>query len=398
MSEMETFKFTSSEGVLDIEEAHIQHLDQVKFLDLSSTNTVHLPDFVYDMKNLEKLDISNTKIQWFDEKMCNLENLEILIGKNNTYKANEVPLYTFCLKSLRILDMSNSSLFYIDEYIGKLEHLEEIYMSDNQFLNVPWMFQNLKNLVVYDFRNNRIENSSINTLLSCKDEESHEDRKECNEDLRHDLHCDHFHEDPALWGRGESFRKIYTDMIGQDLDEFEDYETVPRTYRNSCYTAWLVWMIDFEEDNLLEKTILGKTIREDRYAGEYANHIKIGGGSLACWAKTTTWWWNDNLKKSPTHGAESFPEQWRDMTGFSSRVQAWLASGDFFDRDWWIDMRVERCPHLEGLGEAMRKTREVSEEKYRKFKDRIKNWKNSNYPFPDPEEVKKRIEASTTGL
>ena len=236
-------------------------------LDLSDNlELTNLPEFVYQLPNLTQLNISNTKISDWKKEICQLKKLKKIIGTHNNYKNGEIPLHTFCIQNLQVLDMSHSNIKYIDEYIGKLKELKELRLRNNQIYLVPLMIQSLPKIFLVDFRNNYMKYDALNTLYNCT-ALSAEDEAGCREDMLDEVSCIFYHELPFL--RGEPLRKMYTDLIGADLDEFESVDAEHSLKRDPCYINWVSWMLDYEDPEILKKTIRGKTIRELRYASPY---------------------------------------------------------------------------------------------------------------------------------
>jgi len=337
-------------------------------LDLSDNpHLTSLPEFVLDLPDLVHLDISNTGISDFDKSICQLKKLERLIGRNNSYKDDEVPFHTFCLENLEVLDMSNSDIRYIDEYIGKLSHLEELHMAHNQMWVIPLMLSTLSTLKLVDFKNNNLKNENFHVAQNCKSV-TEDDREDCQENLLDDIECEFAHELP--FQRKEPLRKVYTDIVGNNkavlkacesgdqkvcphfvdtcrdildeddrskcqLDEFESARLQNSNHflhRDSCYIAWVGWMVDYDSSSqFVENTIRGKTIRELRYAGEYQS-----SQSFFCWRNPLEHlalaFWNKPEKLSP-FPFEVFPEYFREKGLIS-----WILGGS-----------TSECEHLPTL-------------------------------------------------
>lgn len=234
-----------------------------------------LPEFILDLPNLVELDISNTGISDWGNEICQLKKLEKLIGAKNLYADNEIPFHTFCLESLRVLNMSNSNIQYIDEYIYYLQNLEELYMANNYLVVAPFSLHLMPQLMSVDFTKNLFENSDMNTLYNCLDQEDPEDKEDCIEDLRSLYECAWISKYP--YERGEPYRR-YASMTETEYTTFLEGDVG----RNVCYNHWLKTMGGFGEvggfdevgnhnigsqglnTHLLETTINGKTIREWR--------------------------------------------------------------------------------------------------------------------------------------
>ena len=365
------FKYGDEQNWNGAVKSYIPFFSSLKELDLSGNRILYeLPQFVLYMDTLERLDISNTGIQDFPpicapqrcypetvlvsppshechQATCRLQNLKELMAQDNKYFNDEIPLSIFDLQNLKVLNVSNSSIRYIDEYIGRLTSLEEFYMGNNNLTLIPLMLSSLPHLMVVDFRSNRFQDEDVRVFQSCKGQ-SVEDKEDCREDLRDSLDCDFYHE--LDFDRGEPLRRLYTDLSGQNLYEFESMSAIPLPDNDRCYLAWVGWMIDYEKDPLLlNKTIRGKTVRELRYLIDYQSE----NTSFWCSSQMSDWFFDIGYepKKRAAFPYEVVPERYR-LPGLATRINAFvkqLGSGE----DWW----VPHCPHLPGLKENIDRLR-----------------------------------------
>jgi len=394
MKEMKSLKieelsFREALELKDLDRDFAEYFKSLENLDLSDNHPLlELPNFVYYISSLKKLDISRTSINGFKKDICRLKDLNTLIASHNSYKDQEVPKEIFCLKNLKILDMSDSSIRYIDEYIGKLEKLEELYMANNQLVLIPHMLTELLNVTVVDFTNNQIVNEDMNMLHNCNNSKFDEDDKEdCKEDMREDMTCEGVYEYP--YARGEPLREMYiklaiqspelmsqcedddptnycpnfikecldvkTDQLKCMLDNFESTwaEFNHRPHRDRCYLNWVGFLVDYEKyPHLLEKTIRGKTIREMHYVEKYTNHF-------TCWPwpwegvrLRFMWitWFDDAPDKYPVNTTEIFPLDHRNP-GIATHILA----RSFFKEPDYLFFVPEHCPHLPNLKETIDK-------------------------------------------
>ena len=287
----------NSESVSSV---RFQNSESVTELDLSDNSSLtSIPDFVMDLPNLTQLNVSNTNISDWDNKICQLKKLEKLIGRNNSYKGNEVPFHTFCLESLTVLDMSNSNVQYIDEYIHKLSNLKEVYMSGNHLEVVPYTFHLLPELTMVDFTENSFQDENLNSVHSCKDLSSAE-QEECQKGLKDSFYCEWWQE--LSFQRGEPLRR-YEEMTNEEYSTFLTHLSLDPSggfglEAQKKYNYWLNWeaavpIPDGEvveasplgystevtervvNPEILERTINGKTVREWRYYKFYRDQINI---------------------------------------------------------------------------------------------------------------------------
>ena len=257
-----TIKQMTETSLLDKKYASL--FKSLEELDLSDNPDMkEIPHFVYYIPRLKKLNISKTGVNNFSGEMCRLQQLNTLIATNNNYEGQEVPIAVFCLSQLRVLDMSNSSLRYIDEYIYYLRYLEELYLRNNELMNLPFVLHLLPKLLVLDLRDNHVDYEPINTLSDCRSfAESSEEQQECQEEMKDLIDCEYWHKLP--FQRGKSLQSRYEDMTGEKHQERGDCLEC-----SHCYDFWLndyVTYYDPEKSYLLDLTINGRTIRELRLA------------------------------------------------------------------------------------------------------------------------------------
>ena len=289
LAQVEHIQFSPHvEDFSNIKPNRLKRLTRLSSLDFSGNkNITEIPDFVYGLPQIKKIDISSTNISEFDSKLCQLKNLESFIGKNNSYKGNEIPFHTFCLENLKVLDMSNSSIVYIDEYIHYLSKLKELRMAENRLASLPFLIKYMSSLQLVDLRDNKFsENPSVNDVFNCTLYSDSEERQDCQEDLRSALDCEYHYK--FNHQRGEPLRKWKTNAGSDDR-----YFYLLNTHKGErhevdqavkCYEDWLASTGGFEsfektsgfDDTgnykgrktkngpLLEKTINGKTLREWR--------------------------------------------------------------------------------------------------------------------------------------
>lgn len=282
LSQVTHLKLKNVSGLFEIQPEDFFLLTHVDSLDLSGNKNINeIPEFVYGLKNLRKLNISSTYISDFDSRICQLTQLKVLIGSHNSYRNNEIPFHTFCLSNLMVLDMSNSSIIYMDEYLYYLQNLERLYMADNALFLLPWSFQYLSSLKFVDFTGNIFTNTDLNVVRDCAKEKDLEDTEDCQDDLLDDFDCEWRYR--FTRNRGEPLRR-YKKMTDAEFIQMEEGGYMLR--ENLSYTKWLVEQGGFDDFNetsgfdetgnyrgrnslnahLLDRTINGKTVREWRLA------------------------------------------------------------------------------------------------------------------------------------
>lgn len=101
-------------------------------LDLSNQNLTKVPDYVFDMTNLEELNISNNQITGaIQSQIGQLKKLRVLNASNNLMTG--VPAEVGQLINLQVLDLSNNQLTGLPNELGNLKNLQTFYISGNNY-------------------------------------------------------------------------------------------------------------------------------------------------------------------------------------------------------------------------------------------------------------------------
>lgn len=186
-----------------------------------------VPMAVFCLSTLKVLDMSHSSIRYIDEYIYKLKNLEKLY-----MRGNRLMIVPFMLQTM-------SNLFLVD-------------LRDNIF--TP------PSSLAYLFAGYR----PLNALHTCEIvESSSRDRQSCQEDMLSNFECKWWHKVP--FKRGYPFRR-YKEMTENEFRAFTAQGQLPS--KNRCYLYWLntkyVPFTDSEKAAYLEHTINGKTIREWR--------------------------------------------------------------------------------------------------------------------------------------
>ena len=261
IKELKATNMTSVEPDL-LDAKYGAYFTSLEDLDISnSPNMSDIPEFIFYIPGLKKLNISSAGVSNFSEKMCQLQKLNTLIASNNSYEGKEIPIAIFCLFNLQVLDMSSSGIRYIDEYIYYLKNLKELYLKGNDLMILPFTVHVLPALLVLDLRGNSFEYELVNSLTDCTIlGEGSEEQIECQEELLDLVECEYWYEMP--FERGQSFNARYTEMTGDVY-----IKSVSGIEETNCHNSWLndyVSYYDSSKSYLLDLTANGKTIREWR--------------------------------------------------------------------------------------------------------------------------------------
>ncbi|WP_298120708.1 leucine-rich repeat domain-containing protein [Flavobacterium sp.] len=127
------------------------------------------------LKNPEKvfrLNLSNQDISISSEQWLRFVNLEYLKLKNDHLK--EIPIAITKIKSLKTIDLSGNDFTNLPEEFSNLTNLEEIYLNDENNMNLPKTLSILAKLP--KLKSLHLENDNIsklpNEILSFKNLEN----------------------------------------------------------------------------------------------------------------------------------------------------------------------------------------------------------------------------------
>ena len=134
---------------------------QLKELDLRSEwdakddkKLTQIPVEVFELKQLEILNLRNNLLKSVPESITKLQNLTGLYLTSN--RLTEVPMSITKLQSLTGLDLRDNQLTEVPESIAKLQNLTGLDLSGNQLTKVPESITGLQNLTGLDLRDNRL--------------------------------------------------------------------------------------------------------------------------------------------------------------------------------------------------------------------------------------------------
>jgi len=101
-------------------------------LDLGNQGLTQIPSYVFNLKNLEELNVSNNSLTGaIRSQIGQLVNLKILDASNNLMTG--VPAEVGQLKKLEVLNLSNNRLTGLPNELGNLSSLKSFNISGNQY-------------------------------------------------------------------------------------------------------------------------------------------------------------------------------------------------------------------------------------------------------------------------
>ena len=109
-------------------------------LDLSGQGLKTISSSVFQMTDLEELDLSDNQL------------------------TGALPGEIRFLEKLRVLDVSGNAMTGVPAEIGQLSSLEELDLSDNQLTGLPLELGNLENLRVLDLSGNDVSSQDLEAI------------------------------------------------------------------------------------------------------------------------------------------------------------------------------------------------------------------------------------------
>lgn len=101
-------------------------------LDLSNQNVEKIPEYVFGLKNLEELNVSNNQLTGaIQAEIRHLVNLKVLNASNN--QMTGVPAEIGQLRNLEVLNLSNNQLTGLPYELGNLKNLKTLDISGNNY-------------------------------------------------------------------------------------------------------------------------------------------------------------------------------------------------------------------------------------------------------------------------
>ncbi|MCX6781804.1 MAG: leucine-rich repeat domain-containing protein [Candidatus Magasanikbacteria bacterium] len=110
-------------------------------LDLSNQQLTKVPEYVFNMTNLEELNLSNNQLTGA---------IQSQIGQ---------------LKKLKVLNASNNLMTGVPAEVGQLQNLQVLDLSNNQLTGLPNELANLKNLKTFNISGNNYSTQDLNTIM-----------------------------------------------------------------------------------------------------------------------------------------------------------------------------------------------------------------------------------------
>ena len=135
-----------------------------KALDLSHLRLDGLPNELWELEQLEYLNLMENKIKTLPKEIANLKKLKRLIISDN--KLTSLPSSIGELTNLNYLELFNNNIINLPNEIGKLKNLKLLNLSHNKLEELPEEITNLKSLATLYLDSNQLKYlpKSINRL------------------------------------------------------------------------------------------------------------------------------------------------------------------------------------------------------------------------------------------
>lgn len=146
--------------------SHLQNLEHLCLYNRCASELTFLPDEVFTLTNLKRLDVNNSGITEIPEGIGNLLNLEEL--NVSSTGISKLPDQVWNLTKLKSLSFSNTAVSNISENIGNLTDLEILEMSNTEVSSLPDAIGNcssLKNLNISNTKIAKLPDSIYNLKL-----------------------------------------------------------------------------------------------------------------------------------------------------------------------------------------------------------------------------------------
>ena len=150
---------------------------KAKFLDLSNIGLDYLPDEIFNLSSLTKINLKGNNLKFLPlafkklnnlieldlgknlftdvpEEIISLKSLEILNIADN--KIEEITERIILCKKLQILDLSNNRIQVIPPQVGLLDGLRQLKLSNNEIETLSEEIQELEKLEILDLSKNNL--------------------------------------------------------------------------------------------------------------------------------------------------------------------------------------------------------------------------------------------------
>jgi Leucine-rich repeat (LRR) protein len=109
-----------------------------------------IPAEIWNMTNLQYLDLSKNKIDSIPPQIKNLKNLQVLILSKN--KISNLPEEFYQLKNLKVIRIGSNDVGYLSKQVRDFKKLEELDLWNTNVSELPFELSKLPKLKLLDLR------------------------------------------------------------------------------------------------------------------------------------------------------------------------------------------------------------------------------------------------------
>ena len=140
------------------------NLTNMENLDLSENQIAEIPKEISHLVKLKRLTLVSNRIKHLPESFYNLVQLERLNLRHN--RLEEVSSNISQMTNLYLLNLSWNQISEIPAGIGQLQKLEWLYLQKNKIQQIPLTISNLQNLYHLDLGYNQLKSLDYDTVIA----------------------------------------------------------------------------------------------------------------------------------------------------------------------------------------------------------------------------------------
>ena len=129
-------------------------------LDLSELGLKQIPDFVFEMKKLDYLKMTDNEIASIPQQLNNLKNLKFLNLSSN--KIQEFP-NNLEFPKMETLYLADNPLKSIPVFVSKMQHLQEFSISETDIVSLPADLLKIKTLELVMVQKSKIPEALLDS-------------------------------------------------------------------------------------------------------------------------------------------------------------------------------------------------------------------------------------------
>lgn len=139
-----------SQNFLSLKQASLIHSDSVQYIKITRQKLTHIPEVLYNYKNLIALDLSKNKIKNISDSISVFDQLEMINLRKNKFEV--FPESLFQLKTIKEIIISSNQIGFIPEEISQCTQLRKLDLYNNPISDLGQGLQELKNMEELDLR------------------------------------------------------------------------------------------------------------------------------------------------------------------------------------------------------------------------------------------------------